>query len=421
MSQGNAIYAQSGGVTSVINTTAAGVIDNWPRNRLLYAAKNGILGLLHENFCDAGALADSEPSFTAKLRHTPGGVFGSARYKLKPLAQDENTYRRLFAVCDAHSIRTVFYNGGNDSQDTSAKITEAADKFNYPITCIGLPKTIDNDLAMTDFCPGYPSAARYIALATAEASHDVAAMCATSTKVFVMEVMGRNAGWLAAAGGVAQCPHRTGADLIILPEAGFSTDIVCQAIDKTIADKGYCVLVVSEGARYETGELLAAAGTSDSFGHPQLGGSASVLADLVQSLLKHKVHYAVPDYLQRAARFTGSAVDVEMAYQVGKAGVEAVLANSESCMIALQRSRGANGDLVWHTKRVPLQEVANAEKTLPPEFISDCGLNISDACRNWLLPLVQRGAEPQSLESLPTYAKLPPADVAKKLPPWTTR
>ena len=415
MTSGNAIYAQSGGVTPVINLTAAGVLENWPKDRKIYAAHNGILGLLREELVSAGDLGED---FLSLLKHTPGGIFGSARHKLKTVQEDEATYRRLFEVCKAHDISSIFYNGGNDSQDTSAKIAEAAAKFDFEITCIGLPKTIDNDLAMTDFCPGYPSSARYIAISTGEASYDVAAMCQTSTKVFIMEVMGRNAGWLAASAGLAHCPHRRGADVIVLPEVSFSQKRLLQKMHRTVESKGYCVVVISEGAHDESGALLSTSNTTDAFGHPQLGGAGSALAAIVQRELGYKTHNAVPDYLQRAARHAASAVDVQMAYNVGRAGVEAALSGQGSSMIALRRHTQPDHSIAWDTVPVPLKEVANAERTLPANYIASDGLDVTDACRDWIHPLIADAAPLSTDKGLQKYASPTKEFVEKRLSEW---
>lgn len=410
----NAFYAQSGGVTAVINASAAGVIETarqYPDQiGTVYAGRNGILGALHEELIDTSTLS---ASVVAGLRHTPSGAFGSCRYKLKGLDQNRAEYEQLIQVFKAHNIGYFFYNGGGDSQDTAHKVSQISQEMGYPITCIGIPKTVDNDLPFTDCCPGFGSVAKYVAVSIFEASLDVASMAASSTKVFILEVMGRHAGWIAAASALAQ-PHAQGAPHIILfPELPFEQVRFLAKVKETVDKVGYCVVVVSEGVKSTDGQFLADSGLKDAFGHSQLGGVAPYLANLVKDELGLKNHWAVADYLQRAARHIASKTDVEQAYALGKAAVELALAGKNAVMPIVVRDSDA--PYRWHISDVALSKVANVEKKMPREFISDDGYGITAACRTYLEPLIAGEAYPPYENGLPQYVILPKDIVAKKI------
>ncbi|MBT6274599.1 MAG: 6-phosphofructokinase [Chromatiales bacterium] len=410
----NAFYAQSGGVTAVINASAAGVIETARAHpdviANVLAGRNGIIGALTEDLIDTS----QEPAAAiAALRHTPSGAFGSCRYKLKGLDENRAEYERLIEVFKAHDIGYFFYNGGGDSQDTSHKISQLGESMGYPITCIGIPKTVDNDLPITDNCPGFGSVAKYVGVSIREAGFDVASMALTSTKVFIMEVMGRHAGWIAAAGGLAaegpgQAPH-----MIIFPEIPFEEARFMAEVKRNVETHGYCAIVVSEGARLEDGQFLSETGLRDSFGHAQLGGVAPVLAGLVKEKLGYKYHWAVADYLQRAARHIASATDVEQAYAVGKAAVEMAVAGKNALMPTIERV--SNDPYEWRIGETPLADVANVEKMMPRDYISDDGFSITPACRQYLQPLIQGEDYPPFVDGLPDYVTLKNAPVPKRL------
>lgn len=410
----NAFYAQSGGVTAVINASAAGVIETarqYPAQiGTVFAGRNGILGALNEELIDTSKLP---ANLIAGLRHTPSGAFGSCRYKLKGLDQNRAEYERLIQVFKAHNIGYFFYNGGGDSQDTAHKVSQLSQELGYPITCIGIPKTVDNDLPFTDCCPGFGSVAKYVAVSIFEASLDVASMAASSTKVFILEVMGRHAGWIAAASGLAQ-PHAQGAPHIILfPELPFEQAKFLSRVKETVEQKGYCVVVVSEGVKNPEGKFLADSGLVDAFGHSQLGGVAPYIANLVKSELGLKNHWAVADYLQRAARHIASKTDVEQAYALGKAAVELALAGKNAMMPIIVRE--SSSPYRWHIGEVALAKVANVEKKMPRDYISEDGYSITDACREYLAPLIAGEAYPPYDNGLPQYVILPNEIVPKKL------
>ncbi len=416
MAQGTLLYAQSGGVTAVINASAAGVIaEARARKVKVLAARNGILGALREELIDTSK--ESAAAIRA-LAHTPGGAFGSCRVKLKSLEADRARYERLLQVLKAHDVRYFLYNGGNDSADTAWKVSQLAAAFDYPLTCIGVPKTVDNDLAVTDTCPGFGSAAKYTAVSVREAALDVAAMAETSTKVFVYEAMGRHAGWLAAAAGLAgekpdQAPH-----LILFPERPYDeTDFLAQ-VKKIVAKVGYCVVVASEGIQTADGRFVAdAGGGTDSFGHTQLGGVASFLAGRVKDRLGFKVHYALPDYLQRSARHIASKTDWEQAQAVGKAAVKFALEGRNAVMPVIVRTSDA--PYRWKIEAAPLSKVANHEKKFPPGFIRKDGYGITIAARRYLAPLIKGEAyPPYGKDGVPAYVELKNVAVRKKLPAW---
>ncbi len=412
---GKLLYAQSGGVTAVINATAAAVIAAARAQGVkVYAARNGILGALREDLIDTGK--ESHAAIAA-LAHTPGGAFGSCRFKLKGVEQDRAHYERLIAVLRAHDIRYFLYNGGNDSADTALKIAEVSRALGYPLACIGVPKTVDNDLAVTDTCPGFGSVAKYTAVAVREASLDVASMAESSTKVFVLEVMGRHAGWIAAAAGLAGHDPDDAPHLILFPEIAFDEAAFLARVKATVARVGWCTVVVSEGLKNVTGQFLAEAGSRDAFGHSQLGGVAPVLAGLVKQKLGLKVHWALPDYLQRSARHLASATDATQAAAVGRAAVEYALAGRGGVMPVIVRT--ADAPYRWKIAPAPLTRVANHEKKLPKGFIRKDGYGITAAARRYLAPLIQGEAPlPYGRDGLPVYVQLKNVAVARKLPAY---
>ncbi len=411
----NAFYAQSGGVTAVINASAAGVIETArqhpDRIGTVYAGKNGIIGALTEELIDT---SQESAQTIAALRSTPAGAFGSCRYKLKSLEQNRREYERLIEVFKAHGIGYFFYNGGGDSADTCFKVSQLSQSLGYPLQAIHVPKTIDNDLPLTDCCPGFGSVAKYVAVSVLEASLDVRSMAATSTKVFVMEVMGRHAGWIAAAGGLVA---QQGIPVVILfPEIPFDKDKFLARVDALVKQHGYCSVVVSEGCHHPDGTFLAEQGMHDAFGHAQLGGAAPVVAQMVKDGLGHKFHWAVADYLQRAARHIVSATDVQQAYALGWRAVELALEGKNAVMPTIERI--SNEPYEWRIGSAPLEKVANVEKTMPREFISGDGFGITDASRSYLLPLIEGEDYPAYRGGLPVYATLRNQLIPRKLTPF---
>lgn len=411
----NALYAQSGGVTAVINATASGLIQRARERKdqigKVYAGQNGILGILNENIIDTS----KDPlSAIQKLAHTPGGGFGSCRYKLKSLDENKAEYERLIQVFKAHNIGYFFYNGGGDSQDTAHKVSQIGDALGYPITCIGIPKTVDNDLAFTDNCPGFGSVAKYVALSTKEAALDVASMASTSTKVFIFEVMGRHTGWIAASGGMAN-PAGGAPHIILFPEVAFDQAKFLQRVEKTVKKVGYCVIVVSEGIRDAAGKFVADAGLKDAFGHTQLGGVAPVIANLVKSELGLKNHWAVADYLQRSARHIASQTDLDQAFALGQHAIDYAIKGHHGVMLTIERKPTKRYS--WTIGHAPLHAVANVEKTVPKGFITRDGFGITDACREYLEPLIRGEAYPPYTHTgMPDYVTLKNILVKKKLP-----
>ena len=410
----NAFYAQSGGVTAVINASACGVIETARKHKdrigKVYAGRNGIIGALTEDLIDTSK--ESARAITA-LRHTPSGAFGSCRYKLKGLEENRAEYERLIEVFEAHNIGYFFYNGGGDSADTCLKISQLSKTLGYPIQAIHVPKTVDNDLPITDNCPGFGSVAKYVAVSIREAAFDVASMAKTSTKVFVMEVMGRHAGWIAAAGGLAAENEGDAPHIILFPEVVFNERAFLARVKESVNKYGYCAIVVSEGVRDSKGKFLAEAGGVDAFGHAQLGGVAPVVARMIQKKLGYKYHWAVADYLQRAARHIASKTDVEQAYAVGKAAVEMALAGKNSVMPAIKRT--SNKPYRWKIAEARLAKVANVEKMMPKNYISKDGFHITPRCRTYLQPLIQGEDYPPFKNGLPQYVTLKNVAVKKKL------
>jgi len=409
----NAFYAQSGGVTAVINASAAGVIEAARRHKKhigkLYAGRNGILGALTEELIDT---SKESPAAIRGLRDTPGGAFGSARYKLKGVEKGGHEYERLIEVFKAHDIGYFFYNGGNDSADTCLKVSQISETMGYPIVAVHVPKTVDNDLPITDTCPGFGSVAKYVSISMMEAVLDVESMARTSTKVFILEVMGRHAGWITAATGLAQQKAGQGPHILLFPEVPWSEEAFLARVEDTVKRHGYCAVGASEGIQDAEGRFLSESGLKDAFGHSQLGGVAPMLANLVQSKLKLKQHWAVADYLQRAARHIASKTDLEQSYAVGKAAVEYAVKGMNSVMPTIVRT--SSRPYRWKIGVAKLSDVANVEKKMPRDFITPDGFHITARCRNYLQPLICGEAFPPFDNGLPKYVRLKNAAVRKK-------
>ena len=408
----NAFYAQSGGVTAVINASACGVIETARAHKdkigKVYAGRNGIIGALTEDLIDT---ARESASAIRQLRSTPSGAFGSCRYKLKSLESHRREYERLIEVFKAHDIGYFFYNGGGDSADTCFKVSQLSAQMGYPLQAIHVPKTIDNDLPITDCCPGFGSVAKYVAVSVLEASFDVRSMAKTSTKVFVVEVMGRHAGWIAAAGGLVE---EHGIPVVVLfPEIVFDEARFLKRVDTLVKEHGFCTVVVSEGCHHADGTFLAEQGARDAFGHAQLGGAAPVVANMVKQALGHKFHWAVADYLQRSARHIASATDVKQAYELGKKAVELALAGRNAVMPTVERTSDA--PYRYKIGVAELAKVANVEKFMPRDFITKDGFGITEKCRRYLTPLIQGEDYPKYKNGLPVYVTLKNTPVAKKL------
>jgi 6-phosphofructokinase len=414
----NAFYAQSGGVTAVINASACGVIQTARAHKdrigKVYAGRNGIIGALTEELIDT---TKESAAAIALLRSTPSGAFGSCRYKLKSVDANRREYERLIAVFQAHDIGFFFYNGGGDSADTCYKVSQLSQGMGYPIQAIHVPKTVDNDLPITDCCPGFGSVAKYVAVSALEASFDVRSMARTSTKVFVLEVMGRHAGWIAAAGGLIEDEGIP--VLVLLPEVPFDEKKFTDRVEAMVKEHGYCTVIVSEGCHHPDGTFLAEQGSKDAFGHAQLGGAAPVVAAIVKRALGYKFHWAVADYLQRAARHIASKTDVEQAYALGAAAVRLALDGHNAVMPTIQRT--SDEPYAYRIGMAPLSEVANVEKFMPPEFITDDGFGITDACKRYLRPLIQGEDYPKYRNGMPVFATLKNVAVARKLPAFELR
>lgn len=412
----NVFYAQSGGVTAVINASACGVIQTARRHKefgTVFAGRNGIIGALREELIDTTVETDAS---IAALRHTPAGAFGSCRYKLKSPEQHRAEYERLLDVFRAHEIGYFFYNGGGDSQDTANKVAQYSQQAGFPITCIGIPKTVDNDLPLTDNCPGFGSVAKYVAVSIREAGLDVASMAESSTKVFVLEVMGRHAGWIAGAAGLAAEQEGDAPHLIVFPEIAFDRQAFLQKVDACVRQHGYCAIVVSEGAHYADGTFLADAGSKDAFGHVQLGGVAPTLATMIKAELGYKYHWAVSDYLQRAARHIASGTDVEQAYAMGKAAVELALAGRNAVMPTIVRESSV--PYKWRVGEARLSDVANVEKKMPRDYITADGFGITAKAREYFAPLILGEDYPPYRNGLPEYVRMQRVLAPRKLAPW---
>lgn len=408
----NAFYAQSGGVTAVINASACGVIETARKHPdkigKVYAGRNGIIGALTEDLIDTSKESDEA---IAALRSTPSGAFGSCRYKLKSLETNRREYERLIEVFRAHDIGYFFYNGGGDSADTCYKISQLSETMGYPVQAIHVPKTVDNDLPITDNCPGFGSVAKYIAISTLEASFDVRSMCKTSTKIFVIEVMGRHAGWIAAAGGLVE---DYGFPVVILfPEIEFDPEKFLARVDEMVKKHGHCTVVVSEGCHYPDGKFIAEQGIKDVFGHAQLGGAAPIVANMIKNALGHRFHWAVADYLQRAARHIASKTDVKQAYELGKAAVDLALKGKNSVMPAIIRV--SDEPYKYKIGHAELKDVANVEKFMPLNFISKDGFGITEQCKRYLRPLIQGEDYPKYEGGLPVYVSLKNVAVERRL------
>ncbi len=414
MTKMNIFYAQSGGVTAVINATACGVIEaaRKHKNKLgkVYAGRDGIIGALTEDLIDT---SKESPAAIRALRHTPSGAFGSCRYKLKGLEENRAQYERLIEVFKAHNIGYFFYNGGNDSADTAYKVSQISGALGYPVICVGIPKTVDNDLVVTDCCPGFGSVAKYVATSIREAGYDVASMARTSTKVFVLEVMGRHAGWITAACGLAAEKDGDAPQILLFPEIKFDADKFLARVDAMVKRHGYCAIGVSEGIRNADGKFLSETGLKDAFGHAQLGGVAPQIAGLVKDKLGYKYHWAVADYLQRAARHIASKTDAQQAYAVGKAAVDLALQGRNAVMPVIVRQ--SSKPYKWTVEAAELKDIANKEKMMPRDFITGDGFHITDKCRQYLLPLIAGEDYPPFKNGLPDYVKLKNVAVPKKL------
>ena len=412
----NALYAQSGGVTAVINATAGALILEARKNKNIgkvFAAENGILGVLREELIDT---SKESLSSIESLSYRPGGVFGSCRFKLKDLEISEKEYERLIKVFKAHNIGYFFYNGGNDSADTAFKVSQIGKKLNYPIQCIAIPKTVDNDLVLTDCCPGFGSAAKYIATSTMEASLDVQSMSETSTKVFILEVMGRHAGWMAASSALARTSNEDAPHIILLPEVTFNQKDFLALVKQVVAKHGYCVVVVSEGVKNSKGKFLAESDRRDAFGHSQLGGIAPFISELINNKLKIKNHWAVADYLQRSARHIASKVDLEQAQAVGSFAIKYALAGMNGVMPIIVRNKGPK--YKWSIEAAPLSKIANLEKKLPKSFISKNGMNVTQKAIDYLMPLIQGESHPPYKNGIPLTKEFKLIKAEKKLPKW---
>lgn len=410
----NAFYAQSGGVTAVINSSACGVIETARKHKMkVYAGRNGIIGALTEDMIDTGKESAKD---IAALRYTPGGAFGSCRYKLKGIEENRAEYERLVEVFRAHDIGYFFYNGGGDSQDTAYKVSQISSSMGYPLTCIGIPKTMDNDLPFTDTCPGFGSVAKYVATSIREVGFDLTSMAATSTKIFVLEVMGRHAGWTAAAGGLATEKDGEAPHIILFPEIIFDETKFLQQVDKCVKKYGCCAIVVSEGVKNKKGKFLAEAGSVDAFGHTQLGGVAPIIAHLIKNKLGYKYHWAVADYLMRAARHIASKADVDQAYALGAAAVEFALQGKNNIMTTVVRKN--DKPYRWSVGSASLAKVANVERKMPRNYITSDGFHITAACRKYLQPLIQGEDYPKFKDGLPQFVQLKNIAVAKRLKPF---
>ena len=417
MAKRNAVYAQSGGVTSVINASAYGLIKAAQASGAIdavYCGHNGINGVLEEQLIDVSREA---PEAIEALRHTPAGAFGSCRLKLRDVEKNRAQFQRIVDVFAAHDVHYFFYNGGNDSMDTVAKLSTFAKDQGYGLQVIGVPKTIDNDLPITDNCPGFGSVAKYNTISMMEGSMDTESMHKDSTKVFVLETMGRHAGWMAAATGLASRDERDGPHLILLPEVPFDKARFLQAVEGHVSRIGYCTITVSEGTQDAEGNFLSEGGTKDAFGHAQLGGAGQVIQDMVKGDLGLKVHGAVLDYCQRSGRHVSSKVDVEQAIACGREAVALAEQGLSGMMVTIVRE--SDSPYRWSLGHTDASNIANQEKMLPGEYIREDGFHITDGFRTYCQPLIQGEDYPPYQDGLPTYRRLAKHLVPARLPAMT--
>lgn len=413
MAKANAVYAQSGGVTSVINGSAYGVIKAAQESGIIenvYGGLYGINGVLEENLVD---IAQENPKDIENLPFTPSGAFGSCRKKLPSLEKNRADFERIIEVFKAHDVRYFFYNGGNDSMDTAYKVSQLAHDMGYDVTCIGVPKTVDNDLPVTDNCPGFGSVAKYNAVSIREASFDVASMHHDSTKVFISETMGRHAGWIAASAAMAGLNEDEGPHIILLPEVAFREEAFLAEVERIRAKIGYCVVAVSEGLQNADGKFVADAGTVDMFGHTQLGGAGDFVANLVKNKLGIKVHNALPDYFQRSGRHIASKTDVEQAIAVGREAVNLAAQGLNGQMVTIVRD--SDTPYSWSVGHTDIANIANKEKVLPPEYIREDGFHVTEAFRTYCSPLIEGELWPDYTGGIPVYSQLKRNLVPKKL------
>lgn len=411
----NLLYAQSGGVTAVINATAAGVIATARQASgeigQVLAARNGILGVLRETLVDTAGLSVRD---LERLRSTPGGAFGSCRFDLDPADRNPAQYDRLFAVLAAHDVGCFLYNGGNGSMETCRQIQAAADARGYPLTVLGVPKTVDNDIVLTDCCPGFGSAAKYLATSIREVGLDLNAMTTGSGRAFVLEVMGRNAGWLAAACALAAEDDDAAPHLILLPEVAFDEAAFLARVKSVVERSGSCAIVVAEGVRGLGGKVLSIQDRNQK-GYIQLGGAGEVIAEKIHTGLGYKVHYALADYLQRSARHIASRTDTAQAFGVGKAAVRRAIAGNCG-VVGIERL--SDEPYLWRTTLQAFDLVANLERQVPPEFIAPDGFGVTDAFRRWCRPLIAGEDWPPFRDGLPDYLRLQLPLVPPRLAPY---
>jgi 6-phosphofructokinase len=418
MTKTNAIVAQSGGPTCVINSSVCGVIQEAKKSKKIgkvLAAHNGILGVLKEELFDVYA---EKPATIEALKRTPAAALGSCRYKLKAIDQNRGDFDRVLDVFKAHDIRYFFYAGGNDSMDTADKVNKLAAQRGYELVCIGIPKTIDNDLAYTDHCPGFGSAAKYVATCAMEAGRDNEAL--TFDACAIIEVMGRDAGWIAAAAGLASREPQDAPHLIYMPEAAFTFEKLIRDVKEVYKEFGRAFIIVSEGLKDEKGEHIAAetAGFGkDAFGHATLGGAAEILKKVIEKEAGIKTYWNKLGSQQRCSMHFASLTDVNEAYMCGRAAVKAALNGINGKMITLIRENGAKYKCT--TGLVELGDAAKGEKTVPKEYINQQGNHITQACRDYIAPLI-KGEAPIAIgkDNLPVYIRLTKKMVEKKLPDY---
>ena len=402
--KGACIIGQSGGPTSVINASAYGVIDTALKNpniTAVYGAEHGIKGVLSDRLFD---MSQEDPKELELLKYTPSSALGSCRYKIADPDVDDTDYKRILEIFKKYNVRYFFYNGGNDSMDTCNKISKYMQKVGYECRVMGVPKTIDNDLYGTDHCPGFASAAKYIATSCMEVYLD--ARVYDTGMIAIIEIMGRHAGWLAGAASLASA-YGAGPDLIYLPEVDFDMDKFLNDVERIYKEKGNCMVAVSEGIHYADGTFVSEAKTSatDGFGHAQLGGLAALLADAVKQRTGAKVRGIELSLLQRCGAHLASETDIEESFMAGKAAVENAVNGITDKMVAFERST-QDGHYVCKTKLIPLTDVANTESKVPREWINAEGNNVGKAFIDYALPLIQGEPNLPKQDSLPRFAKL---------------